>query len=429
MRFHLHAALVLVVAASGRAQAPATARPTHYAIKAGRLIDGRGGTPVMNVVILVTGDRITAVGSNVAIPAGTPVIDLSRSTVLPGLIDCHDHITEGAEAGPGAQFRGSHVDAAIRGTVYAKRTLEAGFTTIRNLGAPEFVDVALRNAIDRGIVPGPRIFASTLIISATGGHGDANGLSPYLRNTESTGIADGVEEIRAKVRLLVKRGADVIKVTATAGALSEEESVDAALYSQAELDALVDEARMWGRKVAAHAHGAEGIKRAVRAGVASIEHGTFLDEEAARLMVARGTYLSKDSYDDRWLWERAAGFGYSPHIVDKLGKLVQGHEASFKLALRLGVKIAFGTDAGVLPHGENAKQFRDYVAWGMTPMAAIVTATTSAADLLGAGDRLGAIAPGFLADIIATNDNPLADITALERVSFVMKGGAVAKQR
>ncbi len=427
MRPIILAATALLFAHHAGAQASAPTAPRSFAIRAGRVIDGRGGPPLLNAVILVNGERISAVGTNVAIPAGMPVIDLSKYTVLPGLIDCHDHITEGAEAGAAAQFRTSHVDAAIRGTVYAKRTLDAGFTSIRNLGAPEFTDVALRNAINAGLIPGPRIWAGTMIISATGGHGDVNGLSPYYRNSEATGIADGVDEIRAKVRLLVKRGADVIKVVATAGASSEEESVDAALYSQAELDALVDEAKMWGKKVAAHAHGAEGIKRAVRAGVASIEHGTFLDEEGARLMVERGTYLSKDSYDDRWFWEHAAALGYSQHIVDKLGKLVQGHEASTKLAMRMGVKIAFATDAGVLPHGENAKQFRDYVAWGMTPMAAIMTATTSAADLLGAADRLGAIAPGYLADLIATSDNPLADITALERVRFVMKGGVVVK--
>jgi imidazolonepropionase-like amidohydrolase len=207
--------------------------------------------------------------------------------------------------------------------------------------------------------------------------------------------------------------------------MSEEESVEAALYTQAELDALVDEARMWGRRVAAHAHGAEGIKRAVRAGVASIDHGTFLDEEGARLMVERGTYLVKDSYEDRWFHERAPGWGYPKIIVDKLAAIVRGHEAAFKLARKQGVKIAFGTDAGMIPHGENAKQFRDYIAWGMPPMEAILTATRNAADLLGLGDRLGAIAPGFMADVIAVPGDPLADPTVLERVSFVMKGGVV----
>jgi imidazolonepropionase-like amidohydrolase len=214
---------------------------------------------------------------------------------------------------------------------------------------------------------------------------------------------------------------------ATAGAMSEEESVDAALNTQAELDAVVDEARMWGRRVAAHAHGAEGIKRAVKAGVASIEHGTFLDEEGAKLMVERGTWLVKDSYEDRWFLERAPGWGYPRIIIEKLGKVVQGHQAAFKLARKHGVKIAFGTDAGMLPHGENAKQFRDFIAWGMPPMEAILTATRNAADLLGWSDRIGAVAPGLFADIIAVPGDPLADPTLLEHVSFVMKGGAVVR--
>jgi imidazolonepropionase-like amidohydrolase len=398
------------------------------AIRAGRLIDGRGGAPVPNAVILVRGERIQAVGANLAIPAGARVIDLSGATVLPGLIDCHTHITM-APGASGDQFRRSIVDAAIMAPTYAKATLDAGFTTIRDLGASGFVDVALRNAINRGDIPGPRIQAATMPISATGGHGDVNGLSPYVHFDDMSGVADGVDAIRRKIRWEVKYGADVIKVMATAGAMSEEESVEAALYTQDELDAVVDEARMWGRKVAAHAHGTEGIKRAVRAGVASVDHGTFLDEEAARMMAERGTYLVKDSYEDRWFLERAPGWGYPKVIVDKLAKIVQGHEAAFKLARKFGVKIAFGTDAGMLPHGENAKQFRDYIAWGMPPMEAILTATRNAADLLGWGDRIGAVAPGYFADLIAVPGDPLAVPTLLENVSFVMKGGVVYKRR
>jgi imidazolonepropionase-like amidohydrolase len=377
-------------------------------------------------VILIEGDRITAVGEGLAIPAGYSVIDLSNATVLPGLIDCHTHIT--TAPGEADRFRSSFVDAAIVAPGYAKVTLEAGFTTIRDVGAPQFVDVALRKAIDRGDIPGPRIQAASMLISASGGHGDVNGFSPYLELQGFSGIADGVDEIRKKVRFLVKYDADLIKVTATAGAMSEEESVDAALYTQEELDALVDEARAWGRRVAAHAHGAEGIKRAVRAGVASIDHGTFLDEEGARLMVERGTYLVKDSYEDRWFLERAPGWGYPPIIIEKLKKIVDGHQAAFLLARKHGVKIAFGTDAGMIPHGENAVQFRDYVEWGMPPMDAILTATRNAADLLGWGDRVGAVAPGRFADIIAVEGDPLRDITELERVRFVMKGGVVYKE-
>ena len=419
--------VMLTAAASVGAQTRLDSPPETIAIKAGRLIDGRGGKVVVNAVILIQGERIVAVGSDTQIPDGAQVLDLSNATVLPGLIDCHTHIADAP--GVAVEFgRRSFVDAAIMAPTYARATLEAGFTTIRDLGAPSFVDVSLRNAIDRGDIPGPRIVAATMGIGATGGHSDINGYSPYLNLSEFSGVADGTSDIRKMIRYEVKYGADVIKVMATAGAMSEEESVGAALYTQEELNAAVDEARMWGRRVAAHAHGAEGIKRAVRAGVASIEHGTFLDEEGARLMAKRGTYLVKDSYEDRWFMERAPGWGYPQIIVDKLGEIVAGHEAAFKLARKHSVKIAFGTDAGMIPHGENAKQFRDYIAWGMPPMEAILTATRNAADLLDRSDSIGAVADGYLADIIAVPGDPLTDITLLERVAFVMKGGTIVKQ-
>ena len=420
--------IVVIVAASVAAQENQAAISTEtIAIKAGRLIDGRGGPVVTNTIFLVRGERIVAVGRDTPIPDDAQVIDLSDFTVLPGLIDCHTHIAD--SPGVAVEFgRQSFVDAAVMAPSYARATLEAGFTTIRNLGAPSFVDVSLRNAIDRGDIPGPRILAATMSISSTGGHSDNIGYSPYIRLDEPSGVADGVEDIRKLIRYEVKYGADVIKISATAGAMSEEDSVGAALYTQEELNAAVDEARMWGRRVAAHAHGAEGIKRAVRAGVASIEHGTFLDEEGARLMAERGTYLVKDSYEDRWFMERAAGWGYPQKIVDKLGEIVAGHEAAFKLARKHSVKIAFGTDAGMIPHGENAKQFRDYIAWGMPPMEAILTATRNAADLLDRSDSIGAVADGYLADIIAVPGDPLTDLTLLERVAFVMKGGTIVKQ-
>ena len=411
--------LALVVASACQA----AAQPV--AIRAGRLIDGLGGPPVEDAVILIEDDRIVAVGADVRVPASAEVLDLSSATVLPGLIDCHTHLA--IRPGEAAPLRRSHIDAAILAPGNARATLEAGFTTVRDLGAPQFVDVALRNAIDRGDVPGPRIVAATMAIGATGGHSDLNGFSPFVQVNELDGIADGVEEVRRKIRFAVKYGADVIKVMATAGAMSEEDSVDRALYTLEELTAAVVEAKSLGRRVAAHAHGSEGIKLAVRAGVASIDHGTFLDEEAARLMVEHGTYLVKDSYEDRWFLERAPDWGYPPIIIEKLEAIVAGHEAAFRLALEHGVKIAFGTDAGVNPHGDNARQFRDFIAWGMDPMDAILTATRNAADLLGWSDRVGAIAPGRYADIVAVSGDPLEDMTELERVRFVMKGGEVYK--
>jgi imidazolonepropionase-like amidohydrolase len=378
-------------------------------------------------VVLIDGDRITAVGSGLAITPGTRVIDLGGATLLPGLIDCHTHIT----AQPGDYyedlFRRSPIDYAVVAPVYARRTLEAGFTTIRDVGAAEFIDVALRNAINEGTIPGPRMLVATLTVGATGGHGDITGFSPYLKFGQFSGIADGVDEIRKLVRFEVKNGADLIKLIASAGVLSEEESVGAPQYSQEEMNAVVQEATMWGRKVAAHAHGAEAIKRAVRAGVASIEHGSLIDDEGIRLMKEHGTYLVADIYNDDYILAEYARMGYPPKILDKERLVGRTQRENFRKAVRAGVKIAFGTDAGVYPHGWNGKQFAKMVQYGLTPMQAIQAATVSAADLLGWSDRVGAIAPGLYADVIATTGNPLDDVTELERVAFVMKGGVVYK--
>ncbi|MBO0857921.1 MAG: amidohydrolase family protein [Chloracidobacterium sp.] len=400
-------------------------RPKRLAVKVGRLIDTKIGAVVNNAVILIEGDKITAVGPDVAIPAEVEVIDLKDKTALPGLIDCHTHIT----SQPGNYyediFRKSPIDVAITAHIYARRTLEAGFTTVRDVGASEFIDVALRNAINRGDVVGPRMQVATLTVGATGGHGDRNGFSPYLKFGGFSGLADGVDEIRKLVRFEVKNGADLIKILATAGVLSEEESVGAPQFSQEEMNAIVDEAKMWGKRVAAHAHGAEGIKRAIRAGVTSIEHGSLIDDEGVKMMKERGTYLVADIYNDDYILAEFAKLGYPEKIIEKERMVGRTQRENFQKAAKSGVKLAFGTDAGVYPHGWNAKQFAHMVKWGITPMQAIQSATLSAADLLGWNDKVGVIAPGAFADIIAVDGDPLKDVSELERVKFVMKGGVV----
>jgi imidazolonepropionase-like amidohydrolase len=420
-----------LVAASGlAAQADSGARASVL-VRAGRLVFVRSGTVLANQAILIEGDRIKEVGPADAVvphaPRDTRVIDLRNATVLPGLIDCHTHITSDPGDYYKQLFRMSAIDEAVRAHIYAKRTLEAGFTTVRNVGAGEFIDVALRNAINEGLVEGPRMLVSTMPLSATGGHGDVNGMSPYLHFDGFSGIADGVDQIREKVRFEVKYGADLIKVLASAGVLSEEESVGAPQYSQEELNALVEEATMWGRKVAAHAHGAEAIKRAVRAGVASIEHGSLIDDEGIRLMKEHGTYLVADIYNDDYILAEYTRLGYPQKIIDKERQVGRLQRENFKKAVQAGVKIAFGTDAGVYPHGWNAKQFAHMVRWGETPMQAIQAATVNAADLLGWADKVGALEPGKYADVIAVPGDPLQDITVLEHVAFVMKGGQVVK--
>jgi imidazolonepropionase-like amidohydrolase len=405
-----------------------SAAKARVAVRAARLIDGRGKAPLANAVVLIEGDRITAVGPNLPIPAGTKVIDLGSATLLPGLIDCHTHLSSGD---PGNYyeriFRESPIDVAVVAHVYARRTLEAGFTTVREVGAGEFIDVALRKAIDAGMVAGPRMQVATLPIGATGGHADLTGFSPYLEFKDIPSTADGVDEIRKAVRFRVKNGADVIKVIATAGVLTEEESVGAPQYSQEELNAVVSEATMWGRKVAAHAHGAEGIKRAIRAGVASIEHGSLIDDEGIRLMKEHGTYLVADIYNDDYILAEFARLQFPAKIIEKERQVGRQQRENFQKAVRAGVKVAFGTDAGVYPNGWNGKQFAHMVRWGLTPMQAIQAATVSAADLLGWSDRVGAVAPGLYADLVAVDGDPLKDITELERVRFVMKGGVVYK--
>lgn len=399
-------------------------------IKAGKLIDTENGKVLENQLILIENNIIKAVGAEVRIPAGASIVDLSSATVMPGFIDAHVHLSGEPEGGAGNAARRSFVDSAIVSHIFARRTLEAGFTTVRDLGSIGFVSSALKNAINEGKIPGPRMRVATYYIGATGSPADnANYFSWYgsPMPAEMSGVADGADAIRKKVRYLVKNGADVIKFGASSGVLSQETVIGIPKYSQEEMNALVDEAKMLGVKVAAHAHGAEAIKMAIRAGVSSIEHGSLLDDEGIRLMKERGTYLVADVYVSDYILSEYAKLGASALVLEKEKQVGTRQRENFKKAHLAGVKIAFGTDAGVYPHGLNARQFAKMTEWGMTPMQAIQAATVNAADLLGWKDRIGSIAPGKLADIVAVTENPLQNIAVLENVEFVMKNGVVYK--
>jgi imidazolonepropionase-like amidohydrolase len=401
------------------------------AIKAGRVVDVINGKILINQIILINSDTIVSMGASIALPADAEIIDLSNATVLPGLIDCHTHLTMQPSDDYYADiFRKTPVDYAILAPVYAKRTLEAGFTTCRDVGAPAFVDVALRNAINSGEVEGPRLQVATTFIGSTGSHGDLNGFSPYLdwkMPEHMSGVADGVDGVRQQVRYNVKYGADVIKFGASAGVLSEEESVGAPQYSQEEMNAIVDEAKRWGRKACAHAHGTEAIKMALKAGVASVEHASIMDAEVLQLMKEKGAYYDPSLYVGEYVIKEFSKKGYPEKIINKAKMITPLVAKSFSDAVKSGVKIVYGTDAGVFPHGLNARQFFYMVKYGLTPMQAIQTATINAADLLGWKGKIGSIEKGKYADIIAIEGNPLDNITGLEHVSFVMKGGVVYK--
>ena len=403
-------------------------------LRAARLIDGTGAPAIANGVVVVTNDRIVAVGRDgaVSVPAGARRIDLGDATLLPGFIDAHTHVIGRPLGDPGADdalVRDFASFGAILGVANAEKTLMGGFTTIRNLGAGNFDDLALRKAINEGYVVGPRMQASAHALGITGGHCDENGFRPGLADgSPRNGVADGPDEIRQAVRYQAKYGADVIKTCATGGVLSEGDAVGVEQYTFDELKALVDEATKLERKVAAHAHGAEGIKTATRAGVASIEHGSFLDEEGARLMARRGTYLVPTLMAGEAV-ERAARAGVLKGLrAEKALAAARAMRNAIRLARAYNVPIALGTDAGVGAHGANGHEFTLLVeGGGLTPMRAITAGTMSAAKLLGWESRIGSLTPGKLADVVAVPGDPLADIRAMERVSFVMKNGVVYK--
>lgn len=401
------------------------------AIKADRLIDGTGAARVENAVLLIDGDRITVVGgvADVLIPPGAKVIDLEGHTILPGLMDCHVHISGApGDGGDTQKLRESEAHEAIYSVAHAKITLEAGFTTIRNVGAGNYSDAALRDLIAKGVVPGPRMVVATRGVGATGGHADINGWNPALNLPGYAQIADGVDELRKAIRTQIKYGADVIKITATGGVLSAGTSLDEQQYTLEELEAVVETAGNLGVKVAAHAHSPAGMNDAIRAGVASIEHGSLVDDEGIQLMLEHGTYLVPTLYTLDFIIDEGEAWGIPQYSIDKAASMAVQQRERLRKAYEAGVKFAYGTDAAVFPHGRNAKDFQILVEeLGVPAMAAIRMATLDSAELIGIADDVGTLEPGKWADVVAVAGNPLEDITLLEDIRFVMKGGVVYK--
>ena len=438
-RAFLPLALLAASVAAPALPAQAPALPTKgsgtVVLRAARLIDGTGAAPIQNGVVVVTDDRIVAVGrdGSVQVPAGARTIDLGDATLLPGFVDAHTHIVGrvlGDPDGDAASVRDLDAFAPILSVGHARATLMAGFTTIRNVGAGDFSDLALRKAIAEGWVAGPRMQAAAHSLGITGGHCDENGYRPGLMDGDvKSGIANGEAEVRAAVRYQVKYGADVIKTCATGGVLSEGDAVGTTQYTFEEMKAMVDEAhKLDERKVAAHAHGAEGIKIATRAGVASIEHGSFLDEEGARLMAQRGTYLVPTLMAGEAVEKAAQGGVLKGLRAEKALAAAKAMRNTVKLAAANRVPIALGTDAGVIPHGKNGHEFTLMVEWGgLTPMQSIVAGTMNAAKLLGWDRNIGSLAPGKWADVVAVPGDPIADIKRMEQTVFVMKNGVVYK--
>jgi imidazolonepropionase-like amidohydrolase len=406
----------------------APARAEVVAVKAGLLIDGTGALPRKNPVVVVENGKIVSVGADV--PAGATVIDLGARTLLPGFIDCHVHLA-GRVVGEGENWDDAAVrdlpqEDALRGARNAKATLEAGFTTVRNVGASDFSDIALRNMVREGIVPGPRIVAAGNAIGITGGHCDTNGYRPgILEGNPENGTADGAAEIVKAVRYQVKHGADVIKVCATGGVLSEGDAVGVQQYDDEELKVLVREAHLTGRKVAAHAHGADGIKAALRAGVDSIEHGSLTDDEAIALFKSKGAFLVPTLMAQESVEKLAQSGVLKGQRAEKAAFIAPHAREAIRKAIAAGVKIALGTDSGVFPHGKNAHEFELMVGLGMKPMDAIAAGTRNAAELLGLEKILGTVEAGKVADLVAVDGNPLDDVKLLTAPTFVMHEGKV----
>jgi imidazolonepropionase-like amidohydrolase len=393
---------------------------------ADKMISVENAKVITKPLIIIEDGVISSVGTqdDISIPEGANIIDLSGHTILPGLMDMHVHLTSDASVHGYKRLQRDTSRAAITGVMKAERTLMAGFTTVRNVGAPNYADIALRDAINEGDVKGPRMFVSGPSIGVTGGHCD-NNLLPFEYGVKSEGVADGPWAVRTKVRQNIKYGADVIKFCATGGVLSKGTKVGAQQFSFEEMKALIDEAHLRGLTVAAHAHGTDGIKTAIKAGVDSIEHGSFLDKEAIKLAKKHGTYLSMDIYVTEYILGEGEKAGILEESLAKERTVGKRQRESFSNALKAGVNMVFGSDAGVYPHGDNAKQLSRMVQFGMSPMQAIQSATLEPARLLKKSDSLGSIQTGKAADIIAVKGDPIEDISLLETVGFVMKEGVV----
>ena len=409
----------------------ALAVPVHaevVAITAARMIDVTDGRVVANPVVVADNGRIVAVGEagNVAIPAGARRIDLPGLTLLPGLIDMHVHLDSDPTIGGYRGLEYAQSFSSVISVKHAAVTLNAGFTTVRNVGSRNLDDIGLKQAIEAGYVPGPRIVPATYAIGATGGHCDATEFQPEIK-VETPGVADGPDAIRAKVRQLRKMGAEVIKFCGTGGVFSKTTAVGAQQYSQAEMDALVAEAHMLGLKVAVHAHGTSGINAALRADADTIEHASLADDESFALAKKSGAWFSMDVYDDDYILAEGAKNGVFAESLEKERAIGLKQRQTFQRSVKAGVKHVFGTDAGVYPHGTNARQFAKMVEWGMTPLQAIQAATVNAGQALGRPGDVGTIAPGRYADIIAVAGDPLTDVKALQTVAVVIKGGVVTK--